>query len=76
MTMIERVALALFDRLSAGDGCGWSETNENERESYRADARAAIEALRSPAAEILAASINQERWNAIIDAMLTEAPKP
>lgn len=44
--IVERVAVAIFKR--ARDESDWSEISEDERHQWRADARAAIAAMREP----------------------------
>ena len=66
MNMIERVARALFQRDVDEDVCdGTWEDNETLHESFRADARAAILAMREPIEAMCDAG--NDAWPSYID---------
>ncbi len=77
-TMVERVARALYENAS-GDILAWkheewSETNEFVKGAFCTMARAALEAMRDPTDEMLAAGDENgllEIWHRMIDAALS-----
>lgn len=87
-SMIERVALAIYEKRN-GRGCKpWSIQTKSHKSPYLDDARAAIEAMREPTIGMLSAAddtiIPDERfhdgpfetdkftWETMIDAILNE----
>lgn len=83
MDMIERVARAICkDRYLDGgtDDDGWSDLTEMQREDYRGNARAAIEAMREPTGEMCEAGDaylvgGKEDLRQVFRAMIDEALK-
>ncbi len=79
-TMIERVARAINAEAEGPDGRGWNDEDLRTKANCRAEARAAIEAMREPTEEmlrsvLLSREIAGQVWQAMIDAALDEKAK-
>lgn len=77
MTMVERVARAIYEGRNGPRCMAWSRHSNEHRRPYIDDARAAIEAMREPTEEMLFAADWLENgtraaWQAMIDAALSE----
>lgn len=79
MTIIERVAQAIYEDRN-GHGCvPWSKRTAAHKAPYRSDARAAIEAMREPTETMVTAGLRSDPegyvkgdWYFMIDAALKE----
>jgi len=55
MTMVERVARAIYEGRNGVGAVAWAHRQDGYKDPYRADARAAIEAMREPTPEMAVA---------------------
>lgn len=73
MTMVERVARALWDAQSTRPDM-WDSLHPTKQDGMKERARAAIEAMREPTEEMCAAAnglfYHRDKWQAMIDAAL------
>lgn len=77
--MIEKVAMALHERDQAKETpiyrIPWNACVARYQEELRGEARAAIEAMRTPTPEMFAAFVDGDgNWSDVIDAALSPAP--
>ena len=74
--MVERVAKAIRAVVATHDD--WDSIGYGAREMYRRDARAAIEAMRTPTPDMCSAgegyNYPDNTWEAMIDAALAKQP--
>jgi len=58
MSMVEVVARAIYNKRNGAGAVPWSRREASHKEPYRSDARAAIEAMKVPSAEMVEAGQN------------------